>query len=372
MAGVRSFEESDVPRVADLVWKVLHERPGSSPAKLQQYFSEVFLHNPWLEEGIPSKVYEDSEGKLVGFFGVVPRRMTYQGKVVRLAFGSNFVMDPESRASMAAIQLVRGFMKGPQDISITDSANENSRQLLRSLGFTIVPIYSLLWARPLRPCLYGLQGVARLRKKRLTAPLGAMLKPLCSLGDALITKVPLSPFRQVTPETTGSDLDTATLLGLLSKIPARNWLLPEYDANSLDWTMRFVSREKAFGTVRSVAVQTAENKIIGWYIYYVAPGAIGETLQIGAESASVDKVLRHLFHDAWQRGLVGIHGRLEPQFMQELTLKSSFFLRNGSWTLVHSARPELANLIQSGTAFFSRLDGEWALRPGMADLGESN
>ena len=55
----------------------------------------------------------------------------------------------------------------------------------------------------------------------------------------------------------------------------------------------------------------------------------------------------------------------EPQFMQELTAKSCFFLRQGSWTLIHSKQAELSELFQSGSAFFSRLDGEWPLRPGL-------
>jgi hypothetical protein len=50
--------------------------------------------------------------------------------------------------------------------------------------------------------------------------------------------------------------------------------------------------------------------------------------------------------------------------MEELTQRSSFFLRNGSWTLAHSRNPELLAPIFSGNAFFSRLDGEWCLRFG--------
>jgi hypothetical protein len=87
---------------------------------VKDYLEDLFLRNPWVEEDIVSLVCEDTGGKIVGFFGVVPRRMLYQGKSIRLAFGSNFVLDPESRASMAAMQLVRAFMKGPQDVSITD------------------------------------------------------------------------------------------------------------------------------------------------------------------------------------------------------------------------------------------------------------
>jgi hypothetical protein len=363
MAGLRAFVAGDVSAVSDLVWKVLHERQGPSPASLKTYFEELFLQNPWQDEGIVSRVYEDGEGKVRGFFGAVPRRMTLQGKPVRMAFGSNFVLDPECRASMAAMQLVRTFMKGTQDVSITDSANENSRQMLRSLGFTVVPVYSLLWARPLRPSLYGVHGVTRLKKSKLMATLGAVAKPVCGLADGAAARFPGSPFRQVRPTaTTGEELSVETLLQCLQSMPSKQLLLPEYDLHSLDWVLQFVTKRKALGEVRRVLVRDKDKKAIGWFIYYVAPGAVGEVLQIGSDSPSVGKVLDHLFYDAWEQGLAGLHGRLEPQFMQELTQRSCFFLRNGSWTLVHSSKPEFLGPIQSGAAFFSRLDGEWPFR----------
>lgn len=195
-----------------------------------------------------------------------------------------------------------------------------------------------------------------------------MLKPICLIGDALATKIPASPFRQLSPETVGEDLNTETLLELLVKIPAKNWLLPQYDKSSIDWIFKFVGQRKAYGDLRSAVVLDKKRKAIGWYIYYAAPGSVGEVLQIGADSNSFGKVLDHLFYDAWEHGLIGLHGRCEPQFLQELTMKSCFLLRTGSWTLVHSNKIELLNLIQSGNAFFSRLDGEWALRPGPEEL----
>ena len=155
--------------------------------------------------------------------------MNIQGKRIRLAYGSNFIMDPGSRTTMAAIQLVRAFMKGTQDISITDSANESSRQLLRSLGFNVVPIYSLLWARPLRPSRYTLHGVSRLKKSSGLRALGAMMTPACYCLDTLAVKSSISPFHQERPKNIAEELSTETLLELLVKIPAKNWLLPEYD-----------------------------------------------------------------------------------------------------------------------------------------------
>jgi hypothetical protein len=364
MPGVRPLQKDDIPQVANLVWKVLHERKESAPTSLQEHLDELFLQNPWMQDDIFSRVYEDAQGKVVGFFGVLPRKMCLRGNPVRLAFGSNFVFDPESRVSMGAIQLVRGFMKGPQDISITDSANENSRQILRSLGFNVVPTYSMLWARPLRPSLYALDGAARLKKKGAIVKVAALAKPFCGVADMVATNVGASPFHQAALDTTSDELSTETLLQCLSTIPGKQFLLPDYDAAAMNWVLSFIERRKAYGTLRKSSVRNAEGKIIGWYVYGATPGAIGEVLQLGAESASSGKVLDHLFHDAFEQGLIGLHGRLEPQFMSEMTQRACFFLRKGSWTLVHSSKPELLEPLYCGNAFFSRLEGEGCLRYG--------
>jgi hypothetical protein len=365
MGGLRPFVEDDISSVADLIWRVLHERKGPAPSSLRTHLQDLFLRNPWMDDGIVSRVFENTEGKLVGFFGAVPRRMSIQGETIRLAFGSNLVVDPESRASVTAMQLVRAFMKGTQDISITDSANEMSRPLLKSLGFNVVPIYSLQWARPLRPSQYALNGLSRLNKNsRAVATIASVARPFGGVVDAVVTRARMSPLRQSQPATNDEDLDTETLLECLATIPAKHWILPEYDRESLSWVLDFIVKRRVFGDLRKAIVRDKDGKIVGWYIYSIAPGAVGEVLQLGAASPSMGIVLDHLFYDGWKHGLVGIHGRMEPQFMQELTSKSCFFLRHGSWTLVNSNRPQLLNLFQSGSAFFSRLDGEWSLRHG--------
>lgn len=364
MGGLRPFAEVDIPPVSDLIWRVLHERKGPAPRSLQDHLRVLFLQNPWMDEGIVSRVFENAQGKILGFFGAVPRRMSLQGETIRLAFGSNLVVDPEGRASITAMQLVRAFMKGTQDVSITDSANEMSRPLLRSLGFNAVPIYSLLWARPLRPFQYGAHTLSRFKKGRMLAGAEFIVRPLSKLADVVATTVRVSPFHSIRLASDDDELDTQTLIECLNTIPSKHWILPEYDHDSLNWVLDFVMKRNVFGNLRKAVVRDKDRKIVGWYIYSVTKGGVGQVLQIGAQSSSVGVVLDHLFGDAGTHGLIGLEGRMEPQFMQELTAKSCFFFRNGSWTLVQSNKPDLLALLQSGTAFFSRLDGEWALRHG--------
>ena len=88
--------------------------------------------------------------------------MSVCGKPIRVAFGGNFVVDPEARSSLAGMRLLGTYMAGGQDLSQTDSANNVSRSLLERLGFrTIVPL-SIHWARPLQPCHYAVYAMSRL------------------------------------------------------------------------------------------------------------------------------------------------------------------------------------------------------------------
>lgn len=50
--------------------------------------------------------------------------------------------------------------------------------------------------------------------------------------------------------------------------------------------------------------------------------------------------------------------------MIELKLKSYFFFHHRSWRLIHSNKPDLLALVQSGAAFLPRIGGEWSLRQG--------
>src|SRR6266566_583943 len=155
MCPVRPFVEGDIPQVAKLCWKFLLRRQGTTPPALQSFFHELCFSNPWVDSSVPSLVYEVEGGKIVGFLSVITRRMSLRGESIRVAFGGNFVVDPEARASMSGMRLLAAYLAGQQDLSMTDSANDLSRKLLKGCGFRTILPFSLHWARPLRPSRYG-------------------------------------------------------------------------------------------------------------------------------------------------------------------------------------------------------------------------
>lgn len=195
MTSIRPFIEEDIPQVADLNWRHLRGRDESSPPLLRHYFKRLFFQNPWSDEDLPSLVAEDGKGIIVGFLGSVPRLMSHRGKAIRVAFASNFVVDPDSRCSLVGAQLLRRFVAGPQELSMGDSGNDISREMFVSLGGTTVPLYSIHWSRILKPSQYSLCALSWFKKSALTNSVSVGIRSFCRLLDMVAGAVPLNPIR---------------------------------------------------------------------------------------------------------------------------------------------------------------------------------
>ena len=361
---VRPLDEVDIPQVADLYWKVLRERKDPTPPIVRSFIQELYFTNPWRDGSIPSLVYEE-KGTVVGFLGVVPRKMSYKAKTVRIAYGGNFVVRPEFRAGLAGLHLLRTYMEGQQELSQTDSANDTSRALLERLGFTTILPFSVHWVRLLRPARSMMRAITRVLEGRLASSLAFLSKPLCGAADKLSTKLSSSPFRQLESRLHSTTLDVEALLSCVSEIRNQYTLFPEYDAASLNWLFSFMERMKGHGEhLRKILLRDDNGAIAGWYIYYLTPDGFAEVAQIGGSRKRLKDILDHLFWDAWTQGALAMHGTLDRRLMDIFSEKNCFFTCRGGWTLAHSRKPGFMDLLNCGDAFLSRLDGEWCLALG--------
>jgi hypothetical protein len=361
MCPVRPIVEDDIPQVADLCWEVLLRRHGPPPPTLNAYLHELCFVNPWVDNAFPSLVDETGSGRIVGFLSVIARPMSLRGEPIRAAFGGNFVVHPEGRTTLSGIRLLDTYMAGKQDVSLTDSANDLSRKLLNGYGFSTILPFSLHWARPLRPGQYGLYAMSRLGWPTLSACIKFASKPFCSAVDGMATRLSSSPFRQTVPCLQGAELDVKTLLTCLDEFRNGYSLVPQYDSQSLSWLLTFMDRMKVHGDLRKVVLRDDRRKIVGWYIYYLKPSAVGEVVQIGGSRLFTRDILEHLFYDGWSHGLVGLHGVVGGGLVEDFSDKNCLFSCRGGWTVAHSRKPELLELLNRGDAFLSRLDGEWCL-----------
>ena len=156
MSMVQRCTEQDVPDIANLHNKVLNKTAEPASEGLQNYYRDTFFHNPWYNEEISSLVYRNGENRIVGFLGVVPRQMILNGSVIRVAVGHRLMVDPDANSPMAAIQLIRVFFSGPQDLAISDGANDIGKKFWEGSGGTAAHIYSMNWLKPLQPLSYAI------------------------------------------------------------------------------------------------------------------------------------------------------------------------------------------------------------------------
>jgi hypothetical protein len=361
--AVRPLAESDIPQVGDLYWTHMRRGKGATPPALLPFLRELYFTNPFSDSTIPSFVYESKNGRIGGFLGGIVRKMSVCGQSIKAVFGGNLIVHPEYRSGLAAPRLLAALIETHHDLSMTDSANDISRKILERLGFRAIPALNIHWSRPLRPSHYAIHTMLH-KKAAVASGLKFAAKPFCVVADSMVSKFRKSPFRLAESPLHGSELDVETLYECIVESRKSYSLWPDYDIASLQWLLSFMGRIPARGQLRKVGVRDDSQKIIGWYIYYVKAGAVGEVVQIGGDRKFTKLVLDHLFYDAWQNGVIALHGLVDSRRMADFSDKNCFFTCRGGWTLSKSRNPELLDILHRGEGFLSRLDGEWCMDPG--------
>ena len=359
MGFVRDLEEGDLSRVAKLYQKMNGGRYSGSHGALESYFRDIFFDNPWNQESISSLVYEEKNEGVVGFLGVIPRRMCFQGSIIKVAVGNNFMVDPEFRTSMAGIQLLKKFFAGPQDLSLTDEANELVRRAWEGCGGVASQLYSMHWRRPLRPTQYLMRT---LMDSGFLKAVHRLTRPICYMLDSLFVRVQGSPFYLSEPALQYEELDEISLQECITHFAADRLLFPVYDANSLGWLLDMLAQKQSYGSLHKALIRDEENKILGWYLYLLKPGENAQVVQVGGSSQTIKEVLECLIFDAWRNGALALNGRLDPRFMQTFSELYCFFDQSASGTLIQSKNSGIIQAFLQGDAFFTRLEGEWWLR----------
>src|SRR5262245_1899918 len=142
---IREFETRDIEQVANL-HRNAFKLEIARPERYHAYFSERFLSSH--SNSLPSLVSESGDGRILGFLGVAVRHFSFGDRKITAALSSQFVVRPDSRGRLTGIHLLREFMKGPQDLSFTDEANEISRKIWVALGGSVSAPQGIHWVIP--------------------------------------------------------------------------------------------------------------------------------------------------------------------------------------------------------------------------------
>jgi GNAT acetyltransferase-like protein len=351
---IRRFRKEDIPAVVALRATAFRNSEQDDAEARAAYFAEIFFGNPWYDDALPSVVCEREDGEIIGFLGVVPRRMAAAGRALRVATTTQLMVAP-SAPPMVAAQLLRTVFAGPQDLCVADVSSATSRALWERLGGVTAASSSLTWMRMLRPFRQlltagGGGGLAARAAARLARPLDA-------LAGRLLPSVPAAPARHgARREMTDAELLSSLLRGLDGR-PIRG----DYDAASLDWLLDMLARKRAYGTLRRAQVVDERGTLLGWYLVFLPRDGNARVAHLEARADAAGAVLDHLFAEARAARCTAVSGRFDARLLEALAARRCVFYGPGSWVLLHARDRALLDAVARDEVALTRLDAEWWL-----------
>jgi hypothetical protein len=366
MSHIRPLERADMPQVAELYELGVRSGRPAPPPGLVPYFERVLLDQPWADPEVPSLVYVDDDGSIVAFQGSSVRRARFDGRPIRIGCAGQLVAHPEARHRAVGALVVRAYLAGPQELTITDSANDQMRQIWIRLGGEMSPASCIGWMRVLRPWRF-LEAYVRDRRGWLPPTNGRMPAVFDAATTRWVGRVSTPP----APDTITETLTPAALVEHFPAIADRVRLHLDYDEAYVAWLFDELAVVRGLGTPVARLVRERTGRVLGWYVYCLIPGGIARVAQVAAADRHSGSVLDDLLHDAWSRGAAAVIGRIEPRLLEPLKHRRCLLHFAGSAALVHSRHEMILGAIASGRSLLTRLDGEWWIQDRKVDLEDA-
>jgi hypothetical protein len=349
---IRACVPDDIPAVARMFQAAFRKPRAEAPVALQACLRELFFEHPWQDRELTSRVYIAADGSIGGFIGTLPLRMSFHGRPVRAAVPSSLVVDRPEENPLAGAKLLRSFIAGPQEISITDTANALSAGMIQRLGGQAVTSESMEWLRVFRPAAFALTLVDQ------RFPAARLARPICSLADRLAAKA--SDFFRLDESARAyadADVSDDTLVEWMPKFAAHFALRPEWDAVCLKWMLVHAARNAGRGTLFRRMVYGRDRAPLGCYLYHGRPGRIAWVLQVLTRPGAAEPVIDSLLAHAYRNGSIAVKGRTQLSLLDALLRRQCMFFRRNA-AMVHSRNAELIAAVRAGDAITSGLAAE--------------
>lgn len=356
MSVVRPMRRDDVPGVAALYERVVRSGSPVPAPGLVDWFARTLFDSPWVDPDIPSLVATDEAGGVIAAMGSHVRRLRIDGAPARLAVSGQLVVAPEARSRALGAVLMKTYLAGPQELTLTDGATDVVRLMWERLGGDAAPLQALEWWRPLRPWT---SVAAAWQQRRQRSVSGRVRAVAAGLDRATPAR-----FKPIAVAASGSEPLTATaLVAELPSVTHRLRLFPDYDVAFAGWLLDELATATMRGALTARLVRSPGGSVAGYFVYYLVPGGISTVVTVAApDEPSVGIVLDALFADAGARGAAMVHGRLEPRLLEPLAGHRALF-RYAPGSLIHAGDPATAALAISRHALLTRMEGEWWMAP---------
>ena len=353
MTDVRPMVREEIPQIAELYRFVDNSDWRVPPAELQAWLDRTLFGDPWADPEIPTLVHVGDSGAITGFIASHVRRMSFDGVPVRLAAGGPLIVHPKDRSRAVGPRLWRQYLAGPQELTTTDGASDEMREIFELIGGQMLHPSSVAWARVFRPFSFVASRALHFRPR--AKEFGSRIWPVLDSTVANAVRY----FRR--PSSEGLTTEPLTPQLLLEEMPAVTRslrLFPAYDEAYLNWLFAELHHNRTWGTPVAGLIRDRRRRTLGWYVYFLLQGEGCQVVHVAARDRHVSDVLTSLFADIVERGGAAAQGRVEPRLLAELAHHGCLF-RYSARSLVHSRNPEVLAVLAAGQALLTRLEGDW-------------
>jgi len=351
-AQVRACTPDDMPAVAGLFQRTFRNGRVPAPASLTTYLRELYFAHPWRDPALASKVFV-ADGAVRGFIGILPLRLAFRGATMRAAVAGSLMVERPQENPLAGARLLRAYLSGPQDVSLSDSANAVSRGMWERLGGKSVPTQSMEWVRAFRPFATAVALAAEIAPAaRFARPIGAVADGIAGLFSRDLFG--LQPLEAAAADTEANDEE---LVRLIPELASAYEVRPAWDAPTLHWMLAHAADKNRHGPMVRRIVRGKDGRALGCYVYYGRRGGIAWVLQLLARPDAIGPVLDHLFASAFALGCVAVRGRSQARLLDPLQRRHCLFFHRSA-TVVHSHDAELIAAIRGGEALVTGLSGD--------------
>ncbi|MER2606844.1 MAG: hypothetical protein ABTQ29_13505 [Siculibacillus sp.] len=360
MSEIRALLPEDLEGVARLFVRTFRKNTATVSPALVDYLRLHYLDAPGADPDIRPLVHLRDDGTVSGFIGVTPLPMTFAGRPLRAAVCGALMVEGHETDPLAGARLLKAFLSGPQDLSLSETANDTSVAMWTRLRGIALPAYSMDWVRVVRPSgfLLGLLA-SRLRWLRLARPLAAVLDRLyrrrLSHDRLHWSATPAHPSERL--RTTVAAIDRAAFAEHFRALTAHVALRPDFGDAQLDHVLTEAEAQTHRGAARFVAVAAPGGRVIGAALYHLTPGAAAHVLQIVAAPNQAGLVVDALIDHLSEAGAIAATGRTQP-FLLDAMLARRIAFYPFVTTVVHSRHDDVVAAFRAGDAMFNGLAGE--------------
>lgn len=353
MTEIRPLEAADLPAIGAIFQKAFRKSDAPPPAALLSCMDELFFRHPWRDEAVPSLVHVTPEGRIGGYIGVIPLRMRLGDQVLRAATPTTIAVSEPAKNPLAGAKLLRTFLNGAQDISVSEPINPLALGMWERSGARVPVQESMEWLTVFRPAACA----ATLTEDRV--PLGRFLRPVLKPLDRLAAR--FARGGNARPARGGGIFDRAMsreefIPHFLAVAEAYD-LRPDWDAEVLGWQLDHAAGNTLRGPLHLHAATDKTGTPVGACVYHARPGGMAWVVQLLAHPEHADAVVACMIAHLREAGYAAAKGRTQARLVDPLLRHGALLFRRHA-AIVHARDENLTRAVHEGRAITSGFAGE--------------